>query len=102
LHSGTFDVIRRGRTVEAMRQARIGTRHSDEARRRMSEAQRARGTRPPAAGRPWETEEDALLGTMPDDEVAQRTGRTLDAVKCRRVALDIDGFYRKRRRKPQS
>jgi hypothetical protein len=38
---------------------------------------------------------------MPDQEVAQRTGRTLDAVKCRRVALDIDGFYRKRRRKPR-
>jgi hypothetical protein len=33
--------------VEAMRQARIGMHHSDEARRRMSEAQRARGTRPP-------------------------------------------------------
>jgi hypothetical protein len=87
--------------IEAMRQARIGTHHSDEARRRMSEAQRARGTRPPAAGHPWEPEEDALLGTMPDDEVAQRTGRTLDAVKCRRVKLDVDGFYRKRLRKPR-
>jgi len=36
---------------------------------------------------------------MPDEEVAQRTGRTPKAVKCRRVMLDIDGFYRKRRRK---
>jgi hypothetical protein len=87
--------------IEAMRQARIGKQHTDEARRRMSEAQRARGARPPAAGRPWEPEEDALLGTMPDEEVAQRTGRTLDAVKCRRVKMDVDGFYRKRRRKPQ-
>ncbi len=59
--------------VEAMRQARIGTHPSDEARRRMSEAHRVRGTRPPAAGRPWEPEEDALLGTMPDEEVAQRS-----------------------------
>jgi hypothetical protein len=84
--------------VEAMRQTRIGMHHSDEARRRMSEAQRARGTRPPAAGRSWEPEEDALLGTMPDQEVAQRIGRTLGAVQCR-VELDIDGFYRKRRRK---
>ncbi len=81
--------------------ARIGTHHTDEARRRMSEAQRARGTRPPAAGRPWEPEEDALLGTMPDEEVARRTGRTPGAVRCRRVVLNVDGFYRKRRRKPR-
>ena len=55
-----------------------------------------RGTRPPAAGRPWEPEEEALLGTMPDEEVARRTRRSLGAVQCRRVVLDVDGFYRKR------
>ncbi|HVS39170.1 MAG TPA: hypothetical protein VMS17_26670 [Gemmataceae bacterium] len=65
----------------------------------MTEAHKARGTWPPAAGRPWEPEEDAVLGTMADEEVAQRTGRTPQAVKCRRFVLDIDGFYRKRRRK---
>jgi hypothetical protein len=54
-----------------------------------------------AAGRPWTPEEDALLGTMPDPEVARRTGRTPGAVQGRRAALDIDGFYRKRRRKPR-
>ncbi len=76
-----FTLPRPRHVIEAMRQARIGTQHSDEARRRMSEAQRARGTRPPKAGRPWEPEEVALLGTMPDDEVAQRTGRSLAAVR---------------------
>jgi hypothetical protein len=85
--------------IEAVRQAHLGTHHSEETRRRMSEAHKRRGTRPPAAGRPWTPEEDALLGTMPDSEVAQRTSRTPGAVAGRRVALDIDGFYRKRRRK---
>jgi hypothetical protein len=67
----------------------------------MSEVQRARGARPPAAGRPWEPEEDALLGTVPDEEVAERTGRTLNAVKGRRLVLNVDRFYRKRTRKPR-
>jgi hypothetical protein len=35
------------------------------------------------------------------EEVAQRTGRTLAAVHCRRVELDIDGFSRKRHWKPR-
>ena len=39
-----------------------------------------RGTRPPKAGRPWRPQEVALLGKMPDDEVARRTRRTLCAV----------------------
>jgi hypothetical protein len=65
----------------------------------MSEAHKRRGTRPPAAGRPWTPEEDALLGTMPDPEVARRTGCTPGAIQWRRAALGIDGFYRKRRRK---
>ncbi len=36
---------------------------------------------------------------MPDEQAARRTGRTLQAVQCRRVALDIDGYFRKRLRK---
>jgi hypothetical protein len=75
--------------VEAVRKAHLGTRHGEETRRRMSEAHRRRGTWPPAAGEPWTAAEDALLGTMPDKEVARRTGRTPGAVQCRRVGLDI-------------
>jgi hypothetical protein len=52
--------------IEAIVQAHIGKPPSEETRRRMSGAHRARGTKPPAAGRPWEQEENALLGTMPD------------------------------------
>lgn len=85
--------------IEAMRRANLGRNLSAEHRRKISEAARARGVRPPKAGRPWNLEEDALLGTMPDEQVAERTGRTLGAVRERRRLLDIDGYYRKRNRK---
>jgi hypothetical protein len=48
--------------IEAMRKANLGKRHSAETRRKMSEAHKRRGTRPPAAGRSWTAEEDALIG----------------------------------------
>jgi hypothetical protein len=82
---------KRGKTrprhvVEAMRRGRLGKPHSAEVRARMSAAQRARGTRPPAAGRPWTADEDALL-TLPVAEAARRTGRTVQAVRDRRRVL---------------
>jgi hypothetical protein len=40
-------------------------------------------------GRPWTQEELALLGKLPDDEVARRTGRTWGAVTQRRNVLKI-------------
>jgi hypothetical protein len=40
-------------------------------------------------GRPWMEEELALLGKLPDDEVARRTGRTWGAVRQRRNLLKI-------------
>lgn len=84
--------------IEAARKARIGMKHTDEARRKMSEAQRARGAWPPAAGRPWTAKEDQLALTLPTAEAARRTGRTLNAVKCRRRDLKVlDG-----RRKAQA
>jgi hypothetical protein len=72
---------------------------SAESRRKMSEAHRRRGSRPPGIGRPWDVAEDALLGTMPAEAVAAQTGRTLIAVRERRAKLDIDGYFRKRTRK---
>ena len=51
-----------------------------------------RGTRPPWLNDPWPPEHDALLGTLPDAEVAERTGRTLQAVGDRRRQL---GIYRR-------
>jgi len=42
--------------------------------------------------RPWSPEEDALLGTMPDDEVARRTRRNRTAVFLRRQNLGIPSW----------
>jgi hypothetical protein len=77
--------------IEAMRRGRTGKPHSAEARRKMSEAQRRWGTRPPAAGRAWEPWEEALLGQVSDAEVARRTGRKQSAVKSWRQKLRIKG-----------
>jgi hypothetical protein len=77
---------RRGRpsprhVVEALRAANLGRSLSAETRRKMSEAHRRRGTRPPRAGRPWTVAEDALLTAgLSAVEVAARTRRTLGAV----------------------
>jgi hypothetical protein len=72
---------------EAVRRALRGRQLSEATRRKMSEAHRRRGTRPPKAGRPWSAEEDALLHELMPAEVAKRTGRTLMAVWHRRRAL---------------
>jgi hypothetical protein len=79
----------RERHVGSELAARTGSRHTDEARRKMSEAQRRRGAWPPAAGRPSQPWEDALLGTMPDAEVATKTDRTSRAVYDRPRQLGI-------------
>ena len=44
----------------------------------------------------WTPEDDRLLGTLPDKEVAERLGRTLNSVTLRRQRL---GIPRLRRRK---
>ena len=48
---------------------------------------------PAAAPRPrfrkWTHEQDKLLGSLPDEEAAQRLRRTLDSVKLRRCRLGI-------------
>src|SRR5262249_7302114 len=70
---------------------------TQEARQKMSARHKARGTIPPAAGVPWTTEEDALLGTMPDEAVAKKTGRTACAVEARRQLLRIRKYVSKGR-----
>jgi hypothetical protein len=47
----------------------------------------------------WSTEDDALMGTMPDDELARRLGRTLIAVKARRSIKGISSPWHKPVRK---
>jgi hypothetical protein len=55
----------------------------------MIAAHKARGTRPPKAGRPWSPEEDALVRTLRPVEAAAKTGRTLAAVYARRAVLGV-------------
>jgi hypothetical protein len=87
---------RKGRPIHPKALAALercrGQKPSKTSRRKMSEAAKRRGAWPPAAGRPWTAEEDGLLGTMPDAEVAKRTGRSLGAVRDRRYARGIKRF----------
>lgn len=46
---------------------------------------------------PWTAAEEAQLGTMPDAELAQRLGRSLEAVRQRRRARGIPACVRRRR-----
>jgi hypothetical protein len=60
-----------------------------EARLKSAATRRQRGYHPPAARSDWIGEDDTFLGTMPDAEVARRTGRTALAVSLRRCRLGI-------------
>jgi transposase-like protein len=73
--------------IEAMRRGRTGKPHSAETRAKMRAAHKARGTRPPSAGRPWTSKEDELILRLPTAEVAKRTGRDLRAVRRRQQHL---------------
>jgi hypothetical protein len=62
----------------------------------MSQTHRRRGTLVPGT-RVWTAEEDELLKTLPAEEVARRTGRSLSAVHTRRQRLGMpDGRRRGR------
>jgi hypothetical protein len=75
--------------MDATHDANRGRTPTDASRARMSASHRARGTRPPKAGRPWTAAEDALVGTLKPAEAAARTGRTLAAVYGRRAVLGV-------------
>ena|GEM_PF-3276018 len=74
-----------------MRKANLGKKHTAEARANISKAQKKRGVIPPAAGRPWTAEEDALLEDCTIAEVVEKTGRTKVAVYSRRKTLNMTG-----------
>src|SRR5262249_40321071 len=80
--------------LEAMHAAGRGSHHTEETRRRRSEAHRARGTLVPSTI-PWTVEEDEMVRTLPTKEAVRRTRRTLSAVKARRRRLGVpDGRRR--------
>jgi hypothetical protein len=76
-------------------EAHRGTRHTEEARAKMSATHKRRGTLVPGT-RVWTPKEDALVRRLPRNEAARRTGRTPGAVSKRRAALGLpDGRRRK-------
>jgi hypothetical protein len=77
-------------TVARMRRARKGFRHTPEARAKMRQALLQRHARDGF----WKPEDDALLGTMPDVELAERLGRARSTVERRRYRLGVPCFRR--------
>jgi hypothetical protein len=77
--------------VEAkrLRTLRAGHNHSNDTRRKMSAAHKARGTR--VAGTPpdWTPEQDELVRTLPAAEAARRTGRSVAAIHTRWQRLGL-------------
>ena len=79
---------------EAIARAKTGSKATQQTRLKVSEAHKRRGTTPP--GIPlWTREEHALLGTMPDKDVAERTGRPLGAVQARRYAFGVPNVIKR-------
>jgi hypothetical protein len=72
--------------VAAIVNAHLGTHHSEETGAKMSATHRQRGALVPGT-RVWTEEEDELVRTLPPAEVAEKTGRTLVAVRIRRRLL---------------
>jgi hypothetical protein len=46
----------------------------------------------------WTPDQLAMLGTMPDEDLARRIGRTTEAIRCRRTELGIPSARDRRRR----
>ena len=60
---------------------------SEEHRRKTKEALFLLGPVAPWMATAWKPEEDALVMELPDQEVAERTGRSIDAMKSRKRRL---------------
>jgi hypothetical protein len=69
--------------------------------RRRVATRKAKGIKPPQrwAKTGWKPEQLALLGNIPDDEVAARTGRSHDAVRIRRQKLGLPNPADRRKRR---
>jgi hypothetical protein len=79
-------VARSPDSARATGRGHIGMRHSAEARRKMSEAQKGRG----GPGRRWSPAEDRFVRTLTPQEAAERTGRSVKAVWSRRAKPGVN------------
>lgn len=75
------------KALDARRAARKGQPLSEEHRRKIAEGLRRLGPNAPWMAKAWKPEEDAMVLTLPPEEVVKNTGRTLNAVKCRKRQL---------------
>jgi hypothetical protein len=82
--------------LEALRRANTGRKLTAEHRAKIAEANRRNGHRPPV-GRVWESWELALLGAWTDEDLAERTERTVLSVACKRCKLRIEKADRRGR-----
>ena len=73
----------------ALLKANLGRPLSAERRRKIGDAHKRLGTRPPWINPGWSAHEDRLLWSLPPREVAKRTGRTLTAVFSMRYKLGL-------------
>jgi hypothetical protein len=77
-------------SAKATGKGHLGKRHSEETRRKMSEAHRRRGSGGADTGRPWTEAEDELVRTLTSQEAAERTGRPIKAIWSRRQKLRVN------------
>jgi hypothetical protein len=78
--------------IEAMREGRKGKPHTEEAREKMREAACRRGLHLPNGARPWTPQEESLLGKVPDELLARKTGRKVSAVVQRHYLRRIGKY----------
>ena len=80
---------RSAKTIARNGLAKLGGKAADSTRKKMSESHERRGTRPPAAGRPFTAQEDELIRTLGTIEAAKRTGRSRQTISQRRKLLGL-------------
>jgi hypothetical protein len=97
-NEGSQALIHAATTRARSAQAPVRSEEYRQKQRENIRRRRAEGSAPElATGRAWSPEHKALLGTMPDEEVASRTGHPLRSVKTVRLRLRIPRFQNEAR-----
>jgi hypothetical protein len=101
-HNAKIAAAHRGKprpkhVIEAVRNAHLGKPLSAAVRRKVSETKKRLGHRPHFNNPAWSAREERLLRTLPPEEVAKRTRRTIEAVYCRRKKLGVANRHARKR-----